>query len=232
VLWQHTGRALHFQRQIRHVERVIHDEYLRCPSAPDHLEEKALAIAGASLLQAVAAIALDCVPHLRKRRKAQVGPRPVLGLPRPLKQLCKLVRVLSTGRGTGPCHRRFEPADADVIGPALNEKRRKFPRYYRPEKWKILPDQLFLKIYGSRSHDNLFAQFRCGKNCRDQVAEAFADTRSGLDHEVAIGLDGAGHRFRHLELFPADLITRKARRDRATRAEQTCAVDRHRRLPM
>jgi hypothetical protein len=38
---------------------MIDDEYLRCPSEPGHLEEKALPITGASLFQAVAAIAFD-----------------------------------------------------------------------------------------------------------------------------------------------------------------------------
>src|SRR5262249_11376360 len=79
------------QGQVAEEEGVVDDEELGPGHGPAGAEVEAAGVVGAGAGQAVAAVALDQVPHGRQRLERQVAAAAVLRLPRPAADLLELL---------------------------------------------------------------------------------------------------------------------------------------------
>ena len=81
--------------------------------------------------------------------------------------------------------RDVQPPKTDVVGPALDQHGREFLAHHRLEKRDVLVEQLLLKRDRVGRDDDLLLVMDRGQDRRNQIGEALAHARAGLDNQVA-----------------------------------------------
>ena len=206
VLGKHP-KARSPQGQVGDEEGMVDDQEVGRPDPPPGLEVEALLVPRAVAAQAVAVLALDRVPDARQRPEIQVGPgavgRPV-GPELDLAELVELLLLLKGPRGSSP--RDIKPAQADVVGPPLDQDGRELLGHHGSQERDVLAKQLLLQRDRVRGDDDLLLLLDGGQDRGHEVGKALAHAGAGLDDEMPRALDGPGHGLGHLELLVAEFV--------------------------
>src|SRR5262249_42723154 len=150
------------------------------------LEVEAFGIVGTLLAQAVARIALDKLPHRRKRTKLEVAAAAIVRFAGPAQQRVELIeRALIGEERQAAFMGDLEAALADIVASPLDQEGGEFLGHHALQERNVLADELFLQADGVRRDDDATIGGRAGGlDGWDEVGEALADAGAGLDHEM------------------------------------------------
>ena len=184
---------------------MIHDEQLGPVHAAPGSEVETVLIILTLSAETIAAIALDQIPHDRRRTKLQIAQAAVERDARPAADLHQLiVRRLFGEQRHGLLLRNAQPPQAQIITPPFHQRRSQLGQN-RLEKWNVFANQLLLQTDRVRgdNHRRVLV-FQRVQDGRHEVGEALTDAGTGFDHQMLLIADraGDGRRHRHL-LRPA-----------------------------
>src|SRR5262245_54358356 len=186
VIGQQTEAAA-AQGEVGEEQGMVDDEDVRPEHGTTGLEVEASGVVLAVAAEAVAAVALDEVPHIGARLKGQVALAAILGLPRPFADLHELLGgALFSEEQACLLLRDAQAAQTEVVGATLAKDSSEVAGEDGLEKGDVLLQQLFLKADRLRGDDDLvfLAPLDSGKDGGDEVGERLPDTRAGFDHQM------------------------------------------------
>ena len=144
-------------------------------------------------------LAADLQPDLRIRRRVEIGECAVARLDAPRPDALKFILLARGEELAAMGHGAFQPPGAEIILAALQQHRLERLRQQLLHDGNVLVKELLLEI-DRVGRDERLAVFRLRvQDGRDQVREAFADARAGLDDEMSAVLgtrlrNGRAHR--------------------------------------
>ncbi len=212
-------------RQVGPVEvRVDHDDVRRRGRGPGVLGEAPVPRGAAERAGALPRTHAHHRPGARVGLERQVGPVTCRRLLGPPEELAHLVgQPLGLGGRVGPRARGGHflargpvvdqrgliagvgdlagPLAAQVVVAALEHGEGERSRQPLGHRRQVLVRQLVLQRLGRRRHHHLAPR----DDGRYQVGKGFSRAGARLNHQVAPGVDGPGHRTGHLELLGSDL---------------------------
>ena len=194
-------RPMRTERQLGKEEVMIHDQQVRVPDPVARAHEETALVLGALGPQAVAVFGAHRRPHIRIRLLlhildgavgSAVGPRPD-----PFQFL--LFRALEQ-LSAHPASPR-QPPQAKVVAAPLDQHRLEIQPHVLLKERDVLADQLFLERNRVRRDNGLDIPRNGGVDQRDEVREAFTDSRPRFDSQMMRLLDRVGDRRRHFQLL-------------------------------
>ena len=220
VVGQHA-RPGPAQGQVAEEQSVVDDEDLGRVDAAAGFEVEAVGVVRALPAQAIAAVALDEIPHHRRRADRQVALGAIDRPPRPPADLHELVLRRRVGEeGARALLGHAQPALAQVVAPPFDERRPELVREDRLQERDVLAEQLLLQADGVGRDDDAEGLVGLdGLDEGDEVGERLADAGAGLDHEVVLARDGRGDGLGHAALFGSGLEVGPAGGDAAARTQ-------------
>ena len=131
----------------------------------------------------------------------------------PVVELPELVFLLFGERPPAALHQLAEQAQAEVVGPPLQDGDAKLG-HVRAEDLrgarKVGREQLALQVARGGGEDDGRIVREAPEDGRDQVGERLAHARAGLDHQVFAAVERARHGAQHVQLAGPQLVPRHA----------------------
>ena len=173
------------ERQVGHQDVVVQDEAARLVRAATGtlVEAAGVVVAGASL--AVPLLRAGEIPDTGRRTKRQVLATPLARRVRPRTDLLQLgAGAVVVEQGGGVLDRHAEPAETEVVRPALDQREAHVKRQGRCEQRQVLADELLLQCDRAGGDRNGPSGVGGPGEEGHEVRERLADARARLDDEV------------------------------------------------
>src|SRR5262249_55448003 len=155
VIRQHAG-PFFAQGQVAKEQGMIDNKDVGVPQLSAGFEIETLLIVRAFPAQAIATVAFHKVPNGGQKVENQVATAAVISLPGPLIDGLELADGIGLGQQEAhPLAGASESAQADVIGPSLDQDGIEFDRHHFLKKRDVLVDELFLEADGMRGDNNV-----------------------------------------------------------------------------
>ena len=143
---------------VREQQVVIHHHYVGCRRLLPRLEQKTLIVKRALHAPAQIRLGRHLIPHIRARRRGQVGQRAVLRFLRPLSDLLHVAGAAVIEQCGASSPRLLQALETEIVAPSLQQREAHFLIGERAlEEGQIFRHQLLLQRDRVRRHDGAFA---------------------------------------------------------------------------